>query len=196
MNGLKQIKGVLAIVLHFALQDAIKQWLTKLLHAMFKDVIIESVIKLFFCMFAVYIAVFKSFGEIRSLWISSILFIGVFLWSIVESVLKYYMLLVLIVKERSLQTGIVKFVEWKFPEAEIGSRLYSKVCFFLLGCSRSSSEIIRDFICSLAKDIIAFVSVYFLYIILVYWIFEPIILEKFAGLTTLQIYLFPIRQFL
>ena len=133
MNGLKQIKGVLAIVLHFALQDAIKQWLTKLLHAMFKDVIIESVIKLFFCMFAVYIAVFKSFGEIRSLWISSILFIGVFLWSIVESVLKYYKLLVLIVQERSLQTGIVKFVEWKFPEAEIGSRLYSKVCFFSIG---------------------------------------------------------------
>ena len=106
------------------------------------------------------------------------------------------MLPVLIIQKGSVLDGIEEFVEQKYPAVKVGARIYSKVSRFLLGYSRSSSEIILDFIRFLAKDVITFASLFSLYIILVHWVFKPIILEKFAGLTAMQIYLFPIRQFL
>lgn len=196
----EKAKGVSGFVLRLISMDLVEkfvEWiLRKKLHVTFKRTIIESLVQLFLCLLAVYMAVFKHIGDKPSLWISSILFIGVLLWSVIESISKYYMLPILIIQERSVRTGIVKFVEIKYPEAESYSGVYSKVCSFLMGQSRSSGDIIWDFICSLTKDIITFISIYSLYILLVHWIFKPIILEKFAGLTTMQIYLFPIKQFL
>ena len=195
----EKAKGVSGFVLRLISMDLVEkfvEWiLRKKMHVTFKRTIIESLVQLFLCLLAVYMAAFKHFGDKPSLWISSILFIGVLLWSVIESISKYYMLPILIIQESSVRAGIVKFVEIKYPEAESYSGVYSKVCSFLMGQSRSSGDIIWDFICSLAKDIITFISIYSLYILSVHWIFKPIILEKFAGLTTMQIYLFPIRQF-
>lgn len=133
---------------------------------------------------------------------SSLLFIGMMLWSIVEPVLKFYMLPVMIMRKRSLRVGIVEFVKYKNSKVALGSYIYEKTRVWGLRFSsvfqvlRSSDEILWDFIIYLAKNAITFVSIFSLYILLVHWIFKPIILEKFAGLTTMQIYLFPIRQFL
>ena len=189
----KKATGILGFALF---QKWVEGLLRKLLYSLFKNTIIASAIKLFFCVISVYMAIFKPFGDLYSLWVSSLLFIGVLLWSTVRSISKYYMLPVFIIQKGSVLAGIEKFVEKKYPEAEIGARVYSKVSRFLLGQSRSPSEIILDFIRFLAKDVITFASLFSLYIILVHWVFKPIILEKFAGLPTMQIYLFPIRQLL
>lgn len=187
-------------VLH-VLPDVAKPTLCNLLHAQFKKTIVESVVKFIFCVIAVYLAVFKPFGEQSSLWISSLLFIGMLLWTIFESV-SYCMLLIMIVQERSVRTGIIEFVKWKFPKVSIGSDIYEIARIFGPRFSshfqnlRSSNDVIWDFIVYLAKNAITFVSIFSLYILLVHWIFKPIILENFAGLTIMQIYLFPIRQFL
>ena len=183
------------------LPDFAKPKLHNMLHEQFEKTIIESAVKLFVCVIAVCVAVYKPFGGQCSLWMSSLLFIGMFLWSIVESV-SYCMLPIKIIQERSMRMGIIKFIKWKFPKVAVGSRVYEKVCGFGVHHSpifrnlRSSNTIIWEFVCFLAKDIVTFASLFSLYIILVHWIFKPIILEKFAGLTTMQIYLFPIRLFL
>lgn len=187
-------------VLH-VLPDVAKPTLCNLLHAQFKKTIVESEVKFIFCVIAVYLAVFKPFGEQSSLWISSLLFIGMLLWTIFESV-SYCMLLIMIVQERSVRSGIIEFVKWKFPKVSIGSDIYEIARIFGPRFSsqfqnlRSSNDVIWDFIVYLAKNAITFVSIFSLYILLVHWVFKPIILENFAGLTIMQIYLFPIRQFL
>ena len=181
--------------------DIAKPTLRNLLHAQFKKSIIEAMVKLIFCVIAVCMAIFKPFGEQYSLWISSLLFIGMLLWSIVESV-SYCVLPIKVIQKRSMQIGIIEFVKWKFPKVAIGSDVYEMARVVgpryspLFRYLRSSNEVIWDFVIYLAKDIVTYVSIFSLYMLLVHWIFKPIILEKFAGLTTLQIYLFPIRQFL
>jgi len=187
-------------VLH-GLPNAVKPRLRNLLHAQFKKAIIEAAVKLIFCVVAVYLAVFKPFGEQYSLWISSLLFIGMLLWTIVESV-SYCMLPIKIIEKRSIQIGIIEFIKWKSLKVATGSIVYDTMRDIgarystLFQNLRPSEDIILDFVIYLAKDIIIFVSIFSLYILLVHWIFKPIILENFAGLTMMQIYLFPIRQFL
>lgn len=197
---LRTLSDAAGIVLQ-ATPEALKPRLRELLRSQFKKTIVEAEIKLAFCVIAVCIAVFTPFGERCSLWMSSLLCIAMLLWSVVESA-SYCMLPIKIIQKRSMRIGIIEFVKWKFPQATTGSSVYDMVCEIGVHFSprfrklRSSDEIIWDFVIYLAKDIITFVSAFSLYIILVYWIFKPIILEKFAGVTTLQIYLFPIRQFL
>lgn len=188
--------GIFLYVLPDVLKPTfIRDWL----HSLFKKTIIKSIVKLFISVLSVYLAVFKPVGELESLWMSSLLFIAVLLWSIVEPIANYYMLLIKIVQERSVRVGIVEFVKWKFSKV---SGVYEKVRSYgrrfstLFWNLRSFDDIIWDCVRYLIKDIIAFVSIFSLYVLLVHWMFKPIILEKFAGLTTMQIYLFPIRQFL
>ena len=197
---LRALPDATSIMLQAA-PEALKPKLRELLSSQFKKTIVEAEIKLAFCVIAVCVAVFTPFGERCSLWISSLLFIGMLLWSVVESA-SYCMLPIKIIQKRSMQIGIIEFVKWKFPQADTGSSVYDVVREIGSRFSsrfrnlRQSDEIIWDFVIYLAKDIVIFASVFSLYIILVYWILKPIILEKFAGVTTLQIYLFPIRQFL
>lgn len=185
-----------------ALPDVLKPKLRQLLYAQFKKSVIDSIVQLIICVFAMYMAIFKPFGELYSLWISSFLFIGMLLWSIVEFVSKYYMFLIKCMQKRSMRLGIIEFIKWKFPNADTGSSVYDMACDIGSRFSsrfrnlRSSDEIIWEFVIYLAKDIVTFISIFSLYILLVHWIFKPIILENFAGLTTMQIYLFPIRRFL
>ena len=188
------------VLLH-KLSDYAKPKLLELLLSQFKKTIVKAVVKLIFCVIAVCMAVFTPFGERCSLWLSSLLFIGMLLWSIIESI-SYCMLPIKIMQERSMQIGIIEFVKWKFPKVAIGSKVYELARVYGPRYSAqfrnlpSSNEILWDFIIYLATNSVTFASIFSIYIILVYWIFKPIILVKFAGLTTMQIYLFPIRQFL
>ena len=197
---LRTLPDATSVVLQAA-PEALKPKLRELLRSQFKKTIVEAEIKLAFCVIAVCIAVFTPFGERCSLWLSSLLFIGMLLWSIIESI-SYCMLPIKIMQERSMQIGIIEFVKWKFPKVAIGSKVYELARVYGPRYSAqfrnlpSSNEVLWDFIIYLATNSVTFASIFSIYIILVYWIFKPIILIKFAGLTTMQIYLFPIRQFL
>ncbi len=189
-------------LLHF-IPSAAKPKLRDILHSKFKKTLIWSTIKLFISILAVYLAIVKPIGDQASLWISSILFIGMLLWSLIDTIIlliKNFMLPITIVQEKSLSRGIEEFIKWRWPDSMFAFDGYELIRIF--GPKRSSrcknlpsaNSIIEDYIAYLAKDVILFASIFSAYILLVHWIFKPLILEKFAGLTTMQIYLFPITQ--
>lgn len=171
--------------------------------AKMKSTIVWSVISLPISFFAVYLAIFRPFGEQASLWASSILFITMLFWSIITSIQilkKYYMLPIYIIQERSLSHGLEEFIKWQssLGKFAFGGYKLNRIIgpFFSSKCKNipSANAVVKDYINYLAKDIIIFVLTFTLYIVLVHWIFKPLILEKYAGLTTMQIYLFPITQ--
>ena len=191
-------------LLHF-LPGAAKPKVRDILRSKFKKTIVSSAITLVASILAVYLAIFKPFGYHASLWISSILFIGMLFWSLIRTIrflIGNFMLPIMILQERSLFCGIEEFIKWRWPNTTYAFDGYELVRIF--GPKRSSrcknlpsaNSIIEDYIAYLAKDVIMFASIFSTYILLVHWIFKPLILEKFAGLTTIQIYLFPITQFL
>ena len=191
-------------IMHF-LPGAAKPKVRDILRSKIKKTIVSSAITLIISILAVYLAVFYPFGSYASLWISSILFIGMLFWSLVGTIrflVENFMLPIMILQELSLSRGIEEFIKWRWPKATYAFGGYELIRIF--GPKRSSrcknlpsaNSIIEDYIAYLAKDVIMFASIFSTYILLVHWIFKPQILEKFAGLTTIQIYLFPITQFL
>ena len=189
-------------ILHF-LPSAAKPKLRDILHSKIRKKIISSAITLFISILAVYLAIFRPFGNHTSLWVSSSLFIGMLFWTLIDIirfVIENFMLPIKIIQEQSLSYGIEEFIKWRWPNSIYAFDGYKLIRFF--GPKRSSrcknlpsvNSIIEDYIAYLAKDVILFASIFSAYILLVHWIFKPLILEKFAGLTTMQIYLFPITQ--
>lgn len=171
--------------------------------AKIKNTIVWSAVSLPISFFAVYLAIFRPFGDQASLWTSSILFIAMLLWVIIKSIqllIENYMLPINIIQEGSLSYGLEEFTKWRFPKTKFAFTGYklNRIIgpFFSSKCKNipSANSVVRDYINYLAKDIIIFVLTFTLYIVLVHWIFKPLILEKYAGLTTMQIYLFPITQ--
>lgn len=170
------------------------------LNSKIKGMVKISTIKLIISILAVYLAVIKPFGDQASLWASSFLFIGVLLWSFIDTIyfiVDFYMLPLLIVQERSIYFGITEFIQEKWPTATgaygvirlLGPKFSSK-------CKNlpSLNEMVKDLVSFFAKEVILLVVFFSLYTYVVYYFFRPLILEKFAGLTTMQIYLFPITQ--
>lgn len=182
-------------------KQKVRDWIL----AKIRSTIVWSAISLSISIFAVYLAIFKPFGDQASLWTSSILFIAMLLWVIIKSIqllIENYMLPINIIQEGSLSYGLEEFTKWRLPKTKFAFTGYqlNRIIgpFFSSKCKNipSANSVVKDYINYLAKDIIVFVSTFTLYIVLVNWIFTPLILEKFADLTTIQIYLFPITQFL
>ena len=168
-----------------------------------KSTIIWSTISLPISFFAVYLAIFRPFGEQASLWASSILFIAMLFGSITKSIhflKENYMLPINIIQEGSLSYGLEEFLKRRFTLGKFAFGVYkfNRIIgpLFSSRCRNipSANSVIRDYINYLAKDIILIVLVFTTYIVLIHWIFKPLILEKYAGMTTMQIYLFPITQ--
>jgi len=175
--------------------EAAKPVIRSLFHIKLKRALKKSLVQLVLSIIAVCMAVFTPFGGHFSLWISSILFIGTLLWTAIKLFLlmpQIYVLIKKIIQKRSISYGIVEFIKWRFSSIikayESARKKYKSL--------RPYDTIIIDFIGYLTKEAILFVSGFASYILLVYWILKPFILKNFAGLTTIQIYLFPIRQFL
>ena len=168
-----------------------------------KNTIVWSAVSLSISFFTIYMAIFRPFGNQASLWISSILFIAMLLWSIITFIrilTEYHMLPIYIIQKRSLSYGLEEFIkkQSKLHKAGFGIYKLNRIIgpFFSSKCKNipSANSVVKDYINYLAKDIIVFASTFTLYVVLIHWIFKPLILEKFAGLTTMQIYLFPITQ--
>lgn len=160
----------------------------------------SSLIKLIISILAVYLAVIKPIGDQASLWVSSLLFISVLLWSFIDTIrfiIFFYRLPLLIIEKCDLSSGITEFIQEKWPTPTgvygifrlFGPRFSSK-CRNL----PSLNEMVRDLVSYFAKEVVLLVVFFSLYTYVVYYFFRPLILEKFAGLTTMQIYLFPITQ--
>lgn len=194
--GFKDFLGnVVSETLNFTLYAG-KPIIRNILHSAFKKTVIKSLIKLILCVLAVGIAAFTPFSENLNLWISSILFIGTLAWGLVDFILlikNNFMLLVKIIQEGSISSGIEEFIKWRWSYAYLGIGVYETLrSTKRLNNFPSTNTIIKDYLCYLAKDIILFAILFSTYVLLVYWIIKPIILLKYAGLTSFQIYIFPI----
>lgn len=172
----------------------------KVLNSKIKKTAKSSLIKLIISILAVYLAVIKPIGDQASLWASSLLFISVLLWSFIDTIrfiIYFYRLPLLIIEECSLSLGITEFIQKKWPTTtaaygifQIFSPMISSKCKNL----PSLNEMVKDLVSYFAKEVILLVVFFSLYTYVVYYFFRPLILEKFAGLITMQIYLFPITQ--
>ena len=170
------------------------------LYSKIKKTAKSSLIKLVISILAVYLAIIKPIDDQTSLWVSSFLFIGILLWSFIDTIrfiIFFYRLPLLIIEECSLSSGITEFIQEKWPTAtgtyeifRIFAPKFSPKCKNL----PSLNEMVKDLVSYFAKEVILLVVFFSLYTYVVYYFFKPLILEKFAGLTTMQIYLFPITQ--
>ena len=169
-----------------------------ILHEKFRKTVIKSLIKLALCVTAVAIAVFTPFAERKNLWISSFIFIGTLMWSFVDFILlvkNNFMLPVKIFQEWSISDGIEEFIKWRWPYVSLGIDVYENVrSHKRFSNLPSTNSVIKDYVCYVSKDVFLFTGIFSAYILLVYWIIKPIILSKFAGYTSFQLYVFPIVQ--
>ena len=170
------------------------------LQSKIKKTLKSSLIKLIISILAVYLAISVPFVNPISLWVSSFLFIGVLLWSFVDFIyflVEFYKLPIMIVQECSVSNGISEFVKAKWPKITGGYEIFRVVGpIFSFKCKGlpSINEMVQDLVTYFAKEAIQLVVFFSTYTSVVYYFLKPLILVKYTGLTTMQIYLFPITQ--
>lgn len=201
--GLPDILGLLSQKsLNIALNVS-KPTLKHLLHEQFKKIAIRSVVKLVTTFTAIIIVIWQPFAQQTTEWIASLVFILLFLWtffSILLTLAKNFYLAICIYKEKSISKGIVAFLVSKYKVASIGIISY-KVAKYIGGNFSQNfatlpepSDIVKEFLRYLVKDILFFAILFFLYVSAVNLGFKPFLLQKYANLSTFQLYCFPIIQ--
>lgn len=170
------------------------------LQSKLKKALKNSLIKLIVSILAVYLAISMPFGNPISLWVSSFLFIGIILWSFIDFIsflVEFYELPIMIVQECSISNGMSEFIKVKYPKVTGGYEIFRVVGpIFSPKCKGlpSINEMVQDLVTYFAKEAIQLVVFFSAYISVVYYFLKPLILVKCTGLTTMQIYLFPITQ--
>ncbi|MEE3314183.1 MAG: hypothetical protein VZR56_08505 [Treponema sp.] len=166
---------------------------------------VRSLIKLSLVYAAILIVVFSPFGGWKSELVASLVFIAVALWSLVNGIVKLKdiaALIVRIIKERSLSEGIIQFVEDKWLGARVGIKLYDALRngrgefaghFNHLPSSR---DVVKDYAAYVLKDVVLFGIIFGLYFLIMNFGVKNLLLEKYAGLSSFEVYAFPFVQLL
>ena len=169
----------------------------------FKKVFLKSTIKYLIIFLGIFIVIFNPFKFFVSHLIASVMFLGVFTWSLISAIkvtINYYKLPLFCIKKKSIHDGSWQFIEVKWPKIAKGITGYSMVrniaCLFSKNFEDMPevSNTVKDFIRYILKDIIVFCSFFALYFITVQFIAKPLLLMKYAGLRTWEVYLFPFVQ--
>lgn len=125
--------------------------------------VIRSFIKLVMIFIAVLLVIFLPFGEWGSEIFASVVFIGVFVWSLVNGILivkNNYKLPIFIIQEMSFVDGIIEFVNERWYLAGAGIKLYDSL---RAGKGRfsghfnklpSSQDVVKDYL--LYKYVVSF----------------------------------------
>lgn len=180
-----------------------KEWLKNRMKGGFKKVFIKSSIKYLIIFIGIFFVIFEPFKFFVSNLIASILFIGVFVWSLISFIKvarEYYKLPYFIIREKDIHNGAWEFIRFKWPGVAKGISGYNLVR--TIGCVFSKNfekmpevdSTVKDFLKYILKDFIIFVSFFVLYFITVNFIAKPLLLIHFADIHTWEIYLFPFVQ--
>lgn len=165
--------------------------------------VIRSVVKLVLIFAAILVAIFSPFEEWRSEFIASAVFIGVFVWSLINFIIilkNNYKLPVCIIQEMSFTDGILEFVNERWFLAGAGIRLYDSL---RTGKSRLArhfnrlpalEDVVRDYLLYISKDVMFFAAIFLIYFLVMAIGFKTLLSQKFTNLSNLELYLFPFVQ--
>lgn len=180
-----------------------KIWFKNYLKSSYKSIFLKSTIKYILILLGIVLVIFEPFGFFISHLTTSILFIGVVIWSlisIIKVIINYYKLPVYIISNRSIQIGTWEFIGFKWPKVAIGISGYNFVKH--IGSLFSSNfqgmpeitDIVKDFFRYVLKDFIILSMFFILYFITINILIKPYLLIEFANLKIWEIYLFPFVQ--
>ena len=165
--------------------------------------VIRSVVKLVLIFAAILVAIFSPFGEWWSELTASAVFIGIFVWSLVNFIIvlkNNYKLPVCIIQEMSFSDGILEFINEGWFLAGAGIKLYDSL---RTGKSRfarhfnhltASEDVVRDYLLYIVKDVVFFAAIFVLYFLVMAIGFKTLLLGKYTDLSSFELYLFPFVQ--
>lgn len=165
--------------------------------------LIRSMMKLVLILAAILVVVFPPFGVWWSELIASTVFIGVFVWSLVNCIMvmkNNYKLPVYIIQEMSFADGILEFVNERWLYAGAGIKLYDALRTGKGRFARhfnqfpASEDVVRDYLLYILKDVIIFAAFFVIYFLVMTIGFKTLLLQKFTDLSNIELYLFPFVQ--
>ena len=165
--------------------------------------VIRSVVKLVLIFAAILVAIFSPFGEWWSELTASAVFIGIFVWSLVNFIIvlkNNYKLPICIIQEMSFADGILEFVNERWLYAGAGIKFYDSL---RTGKSRfarhfnqlpASEDVVVDYLLYIVKDVIIFAAFFVIYFLVMTIGLKTLLLQKFTDLSNIELYLFPFEQ--
>ncbi|MCQ2593364.1 MAG: DUF1232 domain-containing protein [Treponema sp.] len=171
----------------------------------FRTTIIRSLIILFINMAATLIACFRPFGQTPSNYVAALLFASCLIYTIIRIISLIVKngpmtctIISLIIKEHSVRKGIASYVR------SSNQKIFRQItkAFKIAQTANqmtdldlpSLEDVIHHYVKKFLKTILLFFSLYWTYIILVYWLLKPYLLNHYANLTMFQILLYPITH--
>ena len=100
----------------------------------------------------------------------------------------------------SLSEGIIRFVEDKWLGARVGIKLYDALrngrgeFAGHFNHLPSSSDVVKDYAAYVLKDVVLFILIFALYFLIMHLGVKNLLLEKYAGLSSFEVYAFPFVQ--
>lgn len=176
-------------------RDELRSWLW--------NSVIRSVVQLVLIFAAILVAIFSPFGEWWSELTASAVFIGIFVWSLVNFIIvlkNNYKLPICIIQEMSFTDGILEFVNERWFLAGAGIKLYDSL---RTGKSRfahhfnhlpASEDVVRDYLSYILKDIMFFLAFFAIYFLVMSIGLKTLLLQKYTDLSNFKLYLFPFVQ--
>lgn len=189
-------------LLDFSLRSG-KKIFREILRSRLLESVIRSVVKLVLIFAAILVAIFSPFGEWWSELTASAVFIGIFVWSLVNFIIvlkNNYKLPVCIIQEMSFTDGILEFVNERWFLAGAGIKLYDSL---RTGKSRfarhfnqlpASEDVVVDYLLYIVKDVIIFAAFFVIYFLVMTIGFKTLLLQKFTDFSNIELYLFPFMQ--
>lgn len=172
----------------------------------YKGMIVRAVCVLLMNILGTLIACFKWFGETASEYVASGVFLICFGYALYRFIrfqkrngLMVFRIVREVIKARSINAGAANFIR---NADEKVFRTISRV-FQIVDAANSVSDVdipdlervVGHFIRKFLMQLVLFFGMYFLYIVLVYWILKPFLLNQFAGMHSWQMLVFPFYQF-
>ena len=194
--------SVISHLLDFSLKAG-KPIFRDMLRSRFWKSVIRSVVKLLLIFAAILMAIFSPFGEWWSELTASAVFIGIFVWSLVNFIIvlkNNYKLPICIIQEMSFTDGILEFVNERWFVAGAGIKLYDSL---RTGKSRLArhfnrlpalEDVVRDYLLYISKDVMFFAVIFVFYFLVMAIGFKTLLLQKYTDLSNLELYLFPFVQ--
>lgn len=171
----------------------------------YKATVIRAGIILVLNILATLISCFLPFGEIPSKYVGSFIFVSTLIYSfyrmirwVVKNGSMAFKISMQIIKKRSIRKGIADYVR------SDDNKLFRQISktFKIMDIANQMSDldlptledVIHTYVKRFLLSILLFFSLYFVYIILIYWVLKPFILMNYANISTFQLLVYPITH--
>ncbi|MCR5614512.1 YkvA family protein [Treponema sp.] len=179
------------------IDQKIKAIIDSKLNEAFKNSLISTMITFFIMTVGLLFVIIKPFGQDIAFDIASVIFIGLMFWGTyrtIRNVRNAWPWIKSIFKERGIKKGIIAEVKNQYKAVAIYDKLLETGSKFLDAFNEipDTTEILDHYVRHFRKKVIIFGAAIGVYCLIVYWILKPFLINQFGGLTTWQLYLYPI----